>query len=94
MAGGIGSRFWPQSTPSKPKQFLRLIGDETMLQLTYNRINKIIPRDDIFIVTNEDYRFLVKKQINGIKDTNIIGEPCGKNTAPCILLASIYLKKV
>ena len=94
MAGGIGTRFWPQSTSTKPKQFLNLIGDKTMLQMTYDRINKLIPKEDIFIVTNREYHSLVKEQLSGISDVNIIGEPCGKNTAPCILLSSIYLKNL
>jgi len=94
MAGGIGSRFWPQSTVKKPKQFLNLIGDKTMIQLTYDRIKKLIPEDNIFIVTNKDYVSLVKEQIPNINDINIITEPCGRNTAPCILLSSIYLKNL
>ena len=94
MAGGIGSRFWPQSTPNKPKQFLKLIGDKTMLQMTYDRMSKLIPEEDIFIVTNKDYKKIVKEQISGISDVNIICEPYGKNTAPCILLSSLYLKNL
>lgn len=94
MAGGIGSRFWPQSTPEKPKQFLKLISDKTMIQMTFERINKLIPSDNIFIVTNEKYVDLVKEQIPNIKDINIITEPCSRNTAPCILLSSIYIKNL
>ena len=94
MAGGVGSRFWPQSTPTKPKQFLKLIGDKTMLQMTYDRINKLIPKENIFIVTNEQYKSIIKEQIKEIDDVNIIGEPCGRNTAPCILLSSLYLKNL
>ena len=90
MAGGIGSRFWPKSTPDKPKQFLSLINDKTMLQMTYERINKLVPKERIFIVTNSKYIDLVKKQLNDINDLNIIPEPCSKNTAPCILLSSLY----
>lgn len=94
MAGGIGSRFWPQSTEKKPKQFLKLLGEKTMIQMTYERINKLVPKERIFIVTNSRYVNLVKEQINGINDINIILEPCSKNTAPCILLSSFYLKKL
>lgn len=94
MAGGVGSRFWPYSTPSKPKQFLKLINDKTMLQLTYERINKIISSDKIFIVTNSEYRNIVKEQIKGINDVNIICEPVGRNTAPCILFSCLYIKNL
>ncbi len=94
MAGGVGSRFWPYSTPSKPKQFLKLINDKTMIQLTYERINKIIPADNIFIVTNSEYRDIVKEQLKDIKDVNIISEPVGRNTAPCILLSCLYIKNL
>ena len=94
MAGGVGSRFWPQSTESKPKQFLKLFGDRTMIQMTYDRMNRIIPSENIFIVTNERYKDLVKEQLPNIKDINIIAEPCSKNTAPCILLSTLYIKNL
>ena len=95
MAGGVGSRFWPKSTEEKPKQFLKLVSNEkTMLQLTYERMNKLVPRDNIFIVTNERYIDLVKENIPGINSLNIITEPCSKNTEPCILLSALYLKKL
>ncbi|MCM1371290.1 MAG: sugar phosphate nucleotidyltransferase [Clostridium sp.] len=94
LAGGVGSRFWPQSTEMKPKQFLSLLSDKTMLQMTYERINKLVPKENIFIVTNINYVDIIKKQINNIKDINIILEPCSKNTAPCILLSSLYIKSV
>ena len=94
MAGGCGSRFWPQSTVDKPKQFLKLINDKTMLQLTYDRINKLIPTEKIFIAVNQKYMGLVKEQLPFIKEENIISEPCSKNTAPCILLSSLYIKNM
>lgn len=94
MAGGIGTRFWPQSTEKKPKQFLNLLSDSSMLQMTYKRINKLVPSENIFIVTNYNYVDLVKEQIDGINDINIITEPCGKNTAPCILLSCLYIKNL
>ena len=94
MAGGIGSRFWPQSTPEKPKQFLKLFGEKTMIQMTYDRIKKIVPEENIFIVTNDRYIDLVKEQIPSINEINIITEPCSKNTAPCILLSTLYIKNI
>ena len=88
MAGGIGTRFWPKSTEKKPKQFLNLVDDKTMLQLTYERMLKIIPQERIFILTGDKYIDLVKEQIEGISDRNIIIQPAIKNTAPCILLST------
>ena len=94
MAGGVGSRFWPQSTETKPKQFLKLLGNKTMIQMTYERMNKLVPSENIFIVTNSHYRDLVKEQIPNINDINIITEPCSRNTAPCILLSTLYIKNL
>lgn len=94
MAGGIGSRFWPQSTEEKPKQFLKLLGDRTMIQMTYDRMRKIVSDEHIFIVTNGRYTSLLKEQLPNVKDINIILEPCSKNTGPCILLSSLYIKKI
>ena len=94
MAGGIGSRFWPQSTEEKPKQFLKLFGDKTMIQMTYDRMKKLVPKENIFIVTNNRYVDLVKEQLPEINDINIIAEPYSKNTAPCILLSSLYINNI
>ena len=94
MAGGIGSRFWPQSTEDKPKQFLKLLGERTMIQMTYDRMKKIVPDDKIFIITNRRYVDLIKEQLPNIKDINIICEPYSKNTGPCILLSSLYIRKL
>lgn len=93
MAGGKGTRFWPISTEDKPKQFLNLIGDDTMLQMTYKRINKLIPKEQIFICTGRKYIDLVKEQIPNIQDINIIMEPEARNTAPCIVLSSLLIKR-
>ncbi len=94
MAGGKGTRFWPKSTEDMPKQFLSLIDDKTMIQLTYERLLKIIPNERIFVVTGEKYKGLVKEQLKNLPDRNIIVEPIGRNTAPCILLASMYIKQI
>lgn len=93
MAGGKGERFWPLSTDDKPKQFLNLLGNGSMLQLTVERLTKIIPLDQIFIVTAEKYRYLVKENIPHIMERNIICEPEGKNTAPCIALSAFYIEE-
>ncbi|MDT8716157.1 mannose-1-phosphate guanylyltransferase [Clostridium sp. 19966] len=94
MAGGRGERFWPLSTDDKPKQFLKLIGDKTMLQMTVDRIKRVIPMDRIFIVTGKVYTELVKEQLPDILERNIIVEPIGRNTAPCIALSAKYIKGI
>jgi len=89
MAGGIGSRFWPMSRNAFPKQFLDILGTgKTLLQQTYNRLLKIAPAENIFVVTNESYVDLVKQQLPGVDESRILGEPHRKNTAPCIAYAS------
>lgn len=94
MAGGKGTRFWPKSTEDKPKQFLNLIGKKTMIQETFERIRNIIPANKIFVVTCSKYENLVKEQLPELPEKNIIIEPVGRNTAPCILLASLYIKQI
>ena len=94
LAGGVGSRFWPKSTTSKPKQFLNLIGDKTMLQLTFERINKCISHEKIFIVVSPEHKALVIEQIKGITEKNIIIQPEVKNTSACILMASNYINQI
>jgi len=93
MAGGKGERFWPKSRKNLPKQFLNLTGDKSLLQQTFIRINKIIDKGNIFIVTNADYEDLVYTQLPEIPEENIILEPVGRNTAPCIGLAAKYIYK-
>lgn len=93
MAGGKGTRFWPLSTEEKPKQFLNLIGEETMIQMTVNRIKPIIPIERIFVCTGEMYVDLVKEQLPELPKRNIIVEPEGKNTAPCIALSAMVIDR-
>lgn len=93
MAGGKGTRFWPLSTEEKPKQFLNLIGEETMIQMTVNRVKPIIPIERIFVCTGERYVDLVKEQLPGLPERNIIVEPEGRNTAPCIALSAFIIRK-
>jgi len=95
MAGGIGSRFWPESTPEMPKQFLDLLGNgKSFLQQTFERLKKLIPANQIYILTNERYRDLIKKQLPGITDNQIIAEPVMRNTAPAILYAAKKIHKI
>ena len=93
MAGGSGTRFWPKSTRSLPKQFLNLFGDGTMIQNTAKRIEGIIPQERVMVVTNESYVPLVKEQLPKVPDENIVGEPVAKNTAPCVAIAAELLYK-
>ena len=94
MAGGRGERFWPKSRKAHPKQFLSLTDDgRTMIQLTVDRIRPIIANQDIFIVTNQDYKNLVMAQLPDIPEENILCEPISKNTAACIGLGAIHIAK-
>jgi mannose-1-phosphate guanylyltransferase len=94
MAGGVGARFWPYGTFRLPKQFLPVAdSSDSMLQLTVKRIKDIIPYQQMFIVTNAQYVNAVKKQVPKIPADNIIGEPIGRNTAPCIGLAATLLRQ-
>ena len=93
MAGGRGTRFWPLSTEEKPKQFLNLIGENTMIQMTINRIKPIIPMERIFVCTGEMYVNLVKEQIPDLPERNIVVEPEGRNTAPCIALSAMVIDR-
>ena len=89
MAGGIGSRFWPMSTPECPKQFIDILGvGRTLLQLTYDRFNGICPPENIWILTNAKYTSLVQEQLPEVPANNILSEPCRRNTAPCIAYVS------
>lgn len=93
MAGGKGERFWPMSTEEKPKQFLKLLGEDSMLQMTVKRLEAIIPLERIFIVTGNKYTNLVGEQLPFLPKQNIITEPVGKNTAPCIVLSALIIDK-
>lgn len=93
MAGGKGERFWPLSTDEKPKQFLKLLGEETMIQMTVERLKPLIPIERIFVITGNRYVQLVKEQLPELPERNVIIEPVGKNTAPCIALSAFQIKK-
>lgn len=94
MAGGVGSRFWPVSTTDFPKQFHDMLGTgETLIQKTFSRLSTIIPAENILILTNEKYTNLVTEQLPLVKRENIVTEPAMRNTAPCILYASLKIKK-
>ena len=94
MAGGRGERFWPKSRKNLPKQFLSLTDDgKTMIQLTVERILPLVKMEDIYISTNRDYKELVRQQLPEIPEENILCEPVGRNTAPCIGLGAVHMRK-
>lgn len=88
MAGGIGSRFWPMSTPEYPKQFVDVLGrGRTMIQMTVERFSPLCPLENMWVVTSADYLDIVRAQLPDIPQENILAEPCARNTAPCIAYA-------
>ncbi len=89
MAGGVGSRFWPMSKESKPKQFLDILGTgRSLLQMTFDRFVKICPAENIYLVTNAAYKEDILKQLPEISEEQVLLEPCRRNTAPCIAYAN------
>ena len=95
MAGGIGSRFWPFSRTNYPKQFHDVLGiGESMLQMTMKRFQDICPVENVFVVTNKDYKELVQQQLPELTENQILLEPVGRNTAPCIAYASYKIREI
>lgn len=94
MAGGRGERFWPKSRKNMPKQFLSLTDDgKTMIQLTVERISSMVKIEDVYVATNKDYKSLVLEQLPGLPEQNVLCEPVGRNTAPCIGLGAMHIAK-
>lgn len=92
MCGGIGSRFWPYSRTNRPKQFIDFLGTgRTLLQMSYDRILPIVPKENVLIVTNAQYAPLVKEQLPDLQDDQILLEPARRNTAPCIAWAAWHI---
>tara|TARA_B100001287_G_scaffold36329_1_gene25763 strand:- start:11944 stop:13020 length:1077 start_codon:yes stop_codon:yes gene_type:complete len=95
MAGGIGSRFWPESTSDLPKQFIDILGvGSTLIQSTYARMLKICPSENIYVVTNFAYKQLCMTQLPELPNSNILCEPTMRNTAPCIAYASFKIHNI
>ena len=95
MAGGVGSRFWPSSTEQRPKQFLDILGvGKSLLRMTFERFNQIMPADHILIVTNKIYADLVKHELPELPANNILCEPSRNNTAPCVAYTTLRLLSV
>ena len=93
MAGGVGSRFWPMSTKEKPKQFIDVLGvGKTLIQLTVERFGALVAPENIWVVTNQKYAPIVEEQLPDIPKSNILCEPCRRNTAPCIAYVSWRIK--
>lgn len=93
MAGGKGERFWPASSEEKPKQFLNIFGTETMLQNTVKRMEKLVLIENIFVCTSKKHVSLVVEQLPNLPERNIIQEPIGRNTAPCIILTALIAEE-
>ena len=93
MAGGVGSRFWPMSTAETPKQFIDVLGvGKTLLQLTVERFGDLVAPENIWVVTNRSYAAIVQEQLPDMPKSNILCEPCRRNTAPCIAYVSWRIK--
>jgi mannose-1-phosphate guanylyltransferase len=93
MAGGAGTRFWPLSRENYPKQYLRLFGEKTMLRKTVERLYPMIGPESIYVVSTESQRPLIRENVPEIPEENLIIEPFGRNTAPCIALSAFFLKQ-
>lgn len=93
MAGGVGTRFWPLSTPDRPKQFLELFGERTLLESTYDRISALVPPERVLVLTNASFVPLVREQLPEIPETNVIGEPLRRDTAAAVGLAAFLCRR-
>lgn len=92
MCGGVGSRFWPYSRENRPKQFIDFLGTgRSLLQMSYDRILPLVPKENIVVVTNEKYAGLIREQLPDISESNILLEPARRNTAPCIAWAAYHI---
>ena len=88
MAGGAGTRFWPLSTQDRPKQFLALTGDRTLLQMSYDRVAGLASPEKVFVLTSAAYTDLVREQLPELPQKNVVGEPCRRDTAAAVALAA------
>ncbi len=95
MCGGVGSRFWPFSKAARPKQFIDFFGTgRSLLQMAFDRLQDIVPVENIYLITNENYETLVREQLPEIGDSQILMEPARRNTAPCIAWAAHHIKAI
>ena len=93
MAGGAGTRFWPLSTKQKPKQFLRLFGERSLLQMSFDRLKGVVPTDRILVLTNMDFVSLVREQLPELPKGNVVGEPYRRDTGAAVCLAAMLARK-
>src|SRR3954468_14656998 len=93
MAGGGGTRFWPRSRAQRPKQFLTLAGDRSLLQQAMDRLEAMVPADRAWVITAEAYRDETSRQLPALATDHIIGEPVGRDTAPCIGLGAALIAR-
>ncbi len=93
MAGGVGARFWPKSRERSPKQLLEILGSQTMIQQTFERINRLVNAGDVYVVTNAVQEEEIRRQLPGIPAQNVLVEPVGRNTAPCVGLAASWIHR-
>lgn len=94
MAGGVGSRFWPRSRKSKPKQLLNIFGENSMIRETYKRVSNFVKSENVFVITNKLQSELIKKDLPELPAKNIIAEPIGKNTAPCVAVSAKIVNNI
>jgi len=93
MAGGVGARFWPASRMARPKQLLRLVGDRSMIQDTVDRLGDLVPSQRVLVVTNQALVKPIAEQLPALAEASIIGEPCKRDTAPCVGLAAALIQR-
>src|SRR5215472_11702106 len=93
MAGGGGTRFWPRSRQQRPKQFLTMVGDRTLLQMALDRVEALVSLEDIWVITGDAYREETRRQLPDLPAENVIGEPCGRDTGPCIGLGAALVAR-
>jgi mannose-1-phosphate guanylyltransferase len=93
MAGGAGTRFWPASRKATPKQLLKLVGDRTMIQATLDRVEALLAPEQVLVVTNESLVDPIRSQLPALPPQAVIGEPCKRDTAPCVGLAAAIVAR-
>ena len=93
MAGGMGTRFWPLSTPQKPKQFIDLFGGRSLLQMSFDRLRGLVPPDRTLVLTNAAHVALTREQLPELPEGNVIGEPVRRDTAAAVALAAVLVRK-
>src|SRR6266581_3015426 len=93
MAGGGGTRFWPRSRQKRPKQFLTLAGDRSLLQMALDRLDAVVPSEQSWVITSAAHRDLTAEQLPNLSRDHIVGEPCGRDTAACIGLGAALIAR-